>query len=80
MDEQQEQDKKIIIENRTELDFNEILILVGHVIRGGKISGAGKRSQYCYLTIFDHGQIAVSAFLNKRSHRFVVWNYPEKSS
>ena len=41
------------------------------VMKGGKISGTGKKKQYCYFTIFKNN-IGVSAFKNKNSDRLVV--------
>jgi len=60
---------KIIIQNNTDRSDANALIYVGQVIKSGRISDNGK--QYCYHTEFKDG-IHVSAFLNKRSDRFVI--------
>ena len=69
--------EKLIIENRTQLTMREILPFVESVIEDGRISGTGDRMQYCYHTVFtlfnSTKDLVVSAFLNKRSDRFVVY-------
>lgn len=62
--------QKIIIENRTAEDMLTAIGLVKQVIAMGRISNDGQ--QYCYHTEFDSG-LHVSAYLNKQSDRFVVW-------
>jgi len=69
--------EKLIIENRTQLTMREILPCVESVIQDGRISGTGHRRQYCYHTVFTLSNstkdLVVSAHLNKRSDRFVVY-------
>lgn len=62
--------EKIIIENRTKSPLIHVLNAISVVIEQGKISGDGDKKQYCYHTTFKSG-IEISAFLNKKSDRFV---------
>ena len=65
---------KIIIENRTDMDDSFCMGLVQRVVNDGRVSNYGK--QYCYLTTFHlsgKGEINVSASLNKKSDKFIVW-------
>lgn len=74
MNEQESRDNKIIIENRTKLPVETILIYIGHVIRRGKVSNYGK--QYAYLTTYqlpDDLILHISATINNKSHRFIAW-------
>jgi len=64
---------KIIIENRTELPDVLALDHVKKVIELGRISKIAGKYQYCFYTRFHDGY-SVSAFLNKKSDRFVVWD------
>lgn len=75
------QDQKLIIKNESDLDINTILVMVGKVIKQGKISGTGKNQQYCYVTSFEIGDeiYTVSAFLNEKSHRFVIMKLTHKT-
>ena len=66
--------EKIIIENNSDLDIDDVLQYVGHVIRKGKISSTSKGDQYCFITTFENG-IYVSSSKNKKSDRFIVGNY-----
>ena len=65
---------RIIIENRTDLDWEDCLIMVRRVIKQGRISNDNK--QYCYGTSFTIGpkdeKYVVWTDLNKCSDRFVV--------
>jgi hypothetical protein len=61
--------RRIIIENRSNLDDIEALRRVGLVINGGRVSNGG--IQYCYLTTFDD-DIQISTDYNKSSDRFIV--------
>lgn len=62
---------KLIIENRTNKEMKEILPYVLDVVKMGKISGSGDKKQYCYHT--SYSSIEVSAGLNKKSDRIVVY-------
>jgi hypothetical protein len=63
---------KIIIDNQSDLDDIQALVLVGRVINHGRISNHSK--QYCYLTVFliDGFNYQVGTFLNKKSDRFII--------
>ena len=60
--------KKIIIENRTTVPMETILLLVTKVISMGRISN--NNTQYCYATTFH--DIIIWTDKNKKSDRFVV--------
>ena len=64
--------EKIIIENRTDLPWTEILPYIEFVIKEGRISKTGKGEQYCFLTTWTHG-IGIACSKNKCSDRFVVF-------
>jgi len=63
---------KFIIENRSDLQEWQVLMLVQSVIDAGRISNDGK--QYCYVTSFkvNNGEYLVVTDLNKKSDRFVI--------
>ena len=66
--------QKIIINNQSSLGDEEVLRLVGYVIRKGRISDNGR--SYCYLTSFPIGcfcDVLVYAKRNKTSDTFVVY-------
>lgn len=66
---------KLIIDNRTDLDDLGAIVLVGKVIKQGRISNDGK--QYCYgtaITIEDE-EYMILTDLNKKSDRFVITKY-----
>lgn len=69
---------KIIIENRSDLDMETVLLLVNRVIKSGRISNYGK--QYCYGTSFGIGNAdyMVATDLNKNSDRFTIYKQPTK--
>jgi hypothetical protein len=64
---------KIIIENRTDFPFEQILTYVQTVMGMGRISKNNK--QYCYLSRFEEseGVFLVATYRNKKSDRFVVY-------
>ena len=64
--------KKIIVENRSNLDMIEALLYVQSVIEGGRISNQYK--QFCYATRFE--SCVIYTDLNKKSDRFVIVNPP----
>ena len=72
---------KIIIDNRTDLDWETVFDVVMSVIKNGRISNDGK--QYCYLSTFNidsssgGSQYAVATDVNKKSDRFVVYKVGE---
>jgi len=61
---------KIIIQNNTDLSDEKALEYITWVVGKGRVSNFGK--QYCYHTAFTD-RISVSAFLNKKSDRFVIY-------
>ena len=63
---------KIIVDNRTDLDWYTVLNIVNTVISEGRISNYGK--QYCYASTFevDGKSVMVVTDLNKNSDRFVI--------
>lgn len=63
---------KFIIENKTDLDDEQVFLLVSNVIKEGRISN---NNQYCYFTIFKYNDVeyGISTFLNKKSDRFVIY-------
>lgn len=63
--------ERIIIENRTQIPIDEIMLYVRKVIEGGRVSEDGK--SYCFITTFRDG-IVVSVRRNKNSDRFVVFS------
>jgi hypothetical protein len=65
---------KLIIENNSKIGDEEALLRVIEVVKMGRISGIGDKTQYCYHTRFacSYGFCSVSAFLNKASDRFVI--------
>ena len=67
---------KIIIENRSDLDMQKCLEMVGKVIADGRISNNGK--QYCYASSFsvDYQNYLIVTDLNKKSDRFIITKYP----
>ena len=64
---------KLIIENRTDLPWLNILLYVAGVVRQGRISNDGK--QYCYASTFkeDFGTVVVASYRNEHSDRLVVY-------
>lgn len=68
---------KLIVENRTDMPMLEALVYVRHVMGEGRVSETGKGKQYCFCTVFKDG-VVVSADLNKKSDKFVV--YKERSN
>lgn len=68
---------KIIVYNQSELVSDErALLMVGHVISGGRTSEDGR--SYCGVTVFrePNGSINVSAVRNKQSDTFTVYDAP----
>lgn len=63
---------KFIIDNRTELTDLESVNLVSRVIKQGRISNDNR--QYCYVTVIkiENKSYFISAYLNKKSDRFVI--------
>ena len=63
---------KIIVDNRTDLDWQTALNMVSTVISEGRISNYGK--QYCYASTFNVAgkSVMVVTDLNKNSDRFVI--------
>jgi hypothetical protein len=66
--------EKIIIENRSSLNIIHAIPFITEVILGGRVSGEGEKAQYCYHTFFPGVGIHVSAYKNKASDRFVVYD------
>ena len=64
---------KLIIDNRSDLQDEAAILLVGTIIRMGRISNDDK--QYCYYTTFSGGKYGVSTDLNAKPDRFVVVNH-----
>jgi len=64
---------KTIIDNQSSLSDVEAIERVVRVMVEGRVSGSGKKRQYCYHTVFTDG-FSVSAFINKHSDRFVILN------
>lgn len=64
---------KIIIDNKTDLDMEDIFTLIHSVISAGRISNNGK--QYCYLTVFEHNkrEIHIASDLNRKSDKFTIY-------
>lgn len=65
---------KLIIENKSDLSWEDVLIYVKVVIRQGMISETGKGKQYCFATQFKEPNVTVWTDRNKKSHRFVIEN------
>jgi len=63
--------EKIIIENRTSRQTEDILIYVFSVLHAGKISNNGK--QYCFHSYWELSKTHVSVLQNGKSFRFVVY-------
>ena len=68
---------KIIIDNRTDIDDIFCIGLAQSVMRGGRMSNG----EYCPITVFTldtyNRTVCVYSFMNAKSDRFVVWEYPE---
>ena len=62
---------KLIIQNDTDMSDLDALAYVKMVIGDGRISESRGRKQYYFHTTFKSG-VHVSAFLNKKSDRFVI--------
>ena len=62
--------EKIIIENRTTIPMERVLVFIASVLSRGRISN--NCTQYCYHTHFTD-DIGVEAFKNKGSDRFIVF-------
>jgi len=64
--------EKLIVENRSNLDLKDAIILIKSVLDEGKISNEGK--QHCYLTTFTFkgDKFSVHSILNKKSERLVI--------
>ena len=71
---------KVIIENRSDLDMQKCLEMVGRIISDGRISNNGK--QYCYASSFSVGgdEYMIVTDVNKKSDRFVITKYPNQQS
>ncbi len=63
---------KIIIENRTELDDDHILMLVSYIVRKGRVSNYGK--EYCLCTTVKN-ECAIFTSKNKKSDKFTIVDY-----
>ena len=61
---------KIHIDIKGDIDVEDAVRRVAHVIAEGKICGDGK--YYCYMTCWNDG-INVSVNLYRKSDCFVVW-------
>lgn len=66
---------RIILNNQTELGYEEVMDYVRKVISAGKVSDNG--NNYCYLSSFKDG-IMVSSDVIKTGHRFTIWRQNEK--
>ena len=66
--------EKIIIENRTDIGWDGVFLLIENVMDIGRVSGSGDKKQYTYYTTFNSGNrvVGVSAYKNKNSDRFVI--------
>ena len=71
---------KLIIDNRSDLDMQNCLNVVGRVIADGRVSNNGK--QYCYASSFTVGddEYMIVTDVNKKSDRFVITKYPKQES
>ena len=65
--------RRLIIENRTDVPVVKLLAYITQIIDMGRISNDNK--QYCYATRFKDG-IVIFTDLNKRSDRFVITQDP----
>lgn len=60
--------EKLIIDNRTDLPMDEVLLMAFSVVRMGRVSGDNDR--YCYATRFYNG-VVCEATKNKKSDTLV---------
>jgi len=65
--------EKLIIENKTNLNINDVFTFVYSVISEGRTSN--NETQYCYLTVFEkYGrEFHVVTDLNKKSDKFIIY-------
>ena len=71
---------KLIIDNRSDLDMQNCLNVVGRVIADGRVSNNGK--QYCYASSFTVGgdEYMIVTDVNKKSDRFVITKHTKQES
>jgi len=65
---------KLIIDNRTRLTDFDAIMLVGEIIRDGRISNFGRQYRYMTRIKIKNKEYIIHAGVNKCSDRFVITN------